>query len=639
MARPASLYAVGISIGLASGLLAAWLCHPSMPAGLISQRLYEGELALYDYRLAYAPFPGPSPDIALGTIDEESFSQPELSGWPWARRHHAAVIRKLAAAGAELIGIDIILSGTTSAETPPDDVDPFFWEPPLSEDDTLLAEALQEAGNVILVMEVVAEAVAGDEATGELIVASFPHPDFEDAALALAAANLSKDIDGTARRYLTSVAHQDEQFPTLGVALAALSRGMEPTALADRVLTAAHSSHPALPDRDFLINYRGPIGRSFDRIPYYRLLDDDFEPDVAGKIVLIGASARALQDLYDTPVSTRGLPDTSQTYAEMAGVEIIANAADTILRDRYVLPAPVWQAVLVSLTLSLLMAVATVRLRPLKALPLAWLPLMILAVVVTFEVMWARAVWLPLMPVALGLTLTYVLETVHLELTAQREERRVRQAWSMRVSPEVLTVILSNPAMTKVRGSRVAGTVFFSDLRDFTTFCHSCPPEEVVEQVNKYLTVCTDIIREHGGTVHKFIGDGVMAVFGDPVPQHDHADRALAASVGIQRRTAELREAAGEGEWLMHVRIGLHSGELVAGDIGSQNMLEYTVMGDTVSIASRLEGINKELGTQILMSEDTAMLLDSATDVRSLGEVDVRGRPAPLQVYTVETGT
>ncbi|MEA3399975.1 MAG: adenylate/guanylate cyclase domain-containing protein [Armatimonadota bacterium] len=636
MARRVGLYAVGVTIGLASGLLTAWLCHPSMPAGLISQRLYEGELALYDYRMAYAPFPGRSPDIVLVTIDEESFSQPELSGWPWPRRHHATVIGTLAAGGAKLIGIDMILSGTSSDETPPEDVDPFFWEPPLSEDDRRLVKALEEAGNVVLAMEVVSEAVAGDETAGELIVANFPHPDFEDAALGLAAANLSKDIDGTARRYLTSVTHQDEQFPTLGVAVAALSRGVEPTALAERVLAAAHSSHPALPDRDYLVNYRGPIGRGFERIPYYRLLDDDFEPEVAGKIVLIGASARALQDLYDTPVSMRGVPGTSQGYAEMAGVEIIANAADTVLRGRYVLPVPVWQTVLVTLALSLLMAAATVWLRPLKALPLALLPLMALAVVLTFEVMWRRGMWVPLMPVALGLTLTYVLETVHLELTAEREERRIRQAWSMRVSPEVLRVILSNPGMTKVGGSHVEGTVFFSDLRDFTSFCHSCPPEDVVEQVNTYLTACTEIIRNHGGTVHKFIGDGVMAVFGDPVPQEDHADRALAASVEIQRRMAQLREAAGEGDWPMHVRIGLHSGELVAGDIGSENMLEYTVMGDTVSIASRLEALNKELGTQILMSEDTAALLDSATAVRTLGEVEVRGRPEPLEVYTVE---
>jgi len=638
MRRSGALYAVGLAIGLGAGLLAAWLCNPTAKTGLLGQSLYRAELSLYDYRLAWAPSPGPSPDIVIVMMDEESFSQPELSIWPWPRGYHARVMRNLAEAGARLIGVDIILAGTSSSDAePPPGADPFFWEPPLSEDDEELAAALRDAGNVVLAMEVATEAVGEDEAAGELTVANFPHVEFETAALALGAVNLPTDLDGTARRYLTSVIHQDVPYPSMAVRLAALYGGEDPAALEARVLAAARSDHPALPATDFLVHYRGPVSRGFTRIPYHRALSGDFDPaDVAGKIVLIGAGARSLQDLYDTPVSLRGIPGTGQAVAQMPGVEIIASATDTILGDGYIVPAPASLFTVLTALLSVLMGAVVVSVRPLKGLALGWLPLVALSVVLTFEIMWQYALWLPLMPLLLGVTLTYVFDTVYLELTAQREERRLRRMWSMRVSPEVLRVILNNPELAKVAGRHVVGTVFFSDLREFTTFCHASEPEEVVRQVNKYLTIATEVILDHGGTVHKFIGDGVMAVFGDPVHQDDHAARALAASLDIQERMAELRARAAEGEWQMIVRIGLHSGELVAGDIGSENMLEYTVMGETVSIASRLEGLNKDLGTSILMSADTAHMLDGGFTLQGLGEIEVRGRPEPLEVFTVE---
>lgn len=631
-----TLLAVGVAIGLGAGLFSAWLCNPGTSAGLLSQSLYRAELSLYDYRLAWAPYAGRNEDIVIVDIDEESFSQPELNIWPWPRRFHAQVLRNLANAGAGVIGVDMILSGSSSNVECPSGQDPFFWTPPLSPDDEALVAALQDAANVVLAMEVVHEEVGGDEVSGELVVANFPLVDFEEAALALSAVNLPKDLDGTARRYLTSVTHQDVVWPSTAMRLVSVHQDMDPEALAREVLAGAHSDHPALPAEDFLINYRGPVGRGFAQIPYYRVLSGDFDPAlVAGKIVLIGASARSLQDLHDTPVSLRGIPGSSQNIAPMPGVEIIAAATDTVLRRAWIVPAAVWLTTLLTVLVSMLMGALVTWLRPLKGLLVGWLPLVVLAVVVTFEAMWLRSLWLPLMPLLLGVTLTYVLDTVYLELTAERAERRVRRAWAMRVSPEVLRVILANKELTKVAGRTVTGTVFFSDLQGFTTFCSTSSPEEVVRQINRYLSIATEVILAHGGTVHKFIGDGVMAVFGDPVPQEDHATRAVAASLDIQERMAKLRAGMDEGGWPMIVRIGLHTGELVAGDIGSESMLEYTVMGETVSVASRLEGANKELGTSILMSETTANLLGSIYSPRSLGKIEVRGLSEPLEVFTV----
>ncbi len=632
----AILLAVGVAIGLGAGLLSAWLCNPATSGGLLSQSLYRAELSLYDYRLAWAPSPGRSDEIVIVEMDEESFSQPELNLWPWPRRFHAQVLRNLAAAGASVIGVDMILAGTSSnAECPPGQ-DPFFWTPPLSPDDEAVVAALRDAGSVVLAMEVVQEEVGGDEPSGELIAANFPLPDFEEAALALSSVNLSKDLDGVARRYLTSVTHQDVVWPSTALRLVSIHQRLDPEVLEREVLTAARSDHPALPADDFLINYRAPVGRGFGRIPYYRALSGEFDhAQVRGKIVLLGATARSLQDLHDTPVSLRGIPGSSQNVAPMPGVEIIASATDTVLRRAWIVPAEVWLTTLLTVLASMLLGALVIWLRPQKGLLLGWLPLIVLAIVATFETMWLRSLWLPLMPLLLGLTLTYVLDTVYLELTAERAERRVRRAWAMRVSPEVLRVILANRELAKVAGRTVTGTVFFSDLQGFTTFCSASSPEEVVRQINRHLTIATEVILAHGGTVHKFIGDGVMAVFGDPVPQEDHAVRAVAASLEIQERMAKLRAGMAEGEWPMIVRIGLHTGELVAGDIGSESMLEYTVMGETVSVASRLEGANKELGTSILMSDATANLLGSIYRPRSLGKIEVRGLSEPLEVFTV----
>jgi len=643
MSQRSVLYLVGLGISLGSGLFAAWVCYPGARAGLVAQGLWRAELISYDYRLSYTKPLGRSPDIVLVTIDEESFSQPELNRWPWPRSFHAKVIRNLAKAGARLIGVDIVLAGV-SGEPAAEAAESEEWalEPPPSEDDIELTEALKEAGNVILAMEVASEGVAGKEGEAELVVGSFPYWEFEEAALGLAAVNVPEDIDGSVRRYWTSIVHQDETFPTMAIALASLYRQDDTLKVADGALSQGHAKHPALASDSFLIRYRAPIGLGFERIPYHRVLANGFLEDefyrskVAGKIVLIGATASLLQDLYETPVALRGVGGSGDKTARMPGVEIIAHATGTVLNSRYILPLAPAAAGMLTLLFSAAMGLALIWLRPLKALLLGWLPLVIVAIVLAFVVFWGRSLWVPLVPLLLGVTLSYTLGTVYLELTADREQRRLRRAWAKRVSPEVLEVILNNPGLTKVTGRRVVGTVFFSDLEGFTSFCHSSAPERVVEQINKYLGLATQVIRKHGGTLHKFIGDGVMAVFGDPVPQEDHARRALAASVELQKRMAALRDAQSSEAWAMFVRVGLHTGELVAGDIGSEDMLEYTVMGDTVSTASRLEGYNKELGTDILMSKATAERVGEGFKLESLGEINVRGRAVPVEVYTVK---
>jgi len=334
----------------------------------------------------------------------------------------------------------------------------------------------------------------------------------------------------------------------------------------------------------------------------------------------------------------RGEPGQSRLarVVSMPGVEVQANALATILRGRYVRPVSIPLVWLITLLLALLAAEATILLRPLRATPLVVFLLVATAVAAT-ALMWMSDLWLPLVPITLGCFLAYVEATVYMYLVEERARLRLRKAWEQRVSAEVLKVILNNPEMSRVAGRRLAATLMFTDLRGFTTMCHTSPPEEVVQRLNEYLTAMTRIIRKHGGTIHKFIGDGIMAVFGDPVAHPDHAERAVRASVEMQECMQALaKEAMRQGLAPLRMGVGIHTGELVAGDIGSEQLLEYAVIGDTVSTASRIEGLNKDHQTGILFSGQTRRALPGDLSVRYVATQAVRGRDEPLELYTVD---
>ncbi|NLO72876.1 MAG: CHASE2 domain-containing protein, partial [candidate division WS1 bacterium] len=450
------LYVVALGLGLASGLLAAWLCHPATRAGLLAQGLWRAELISYDYRLSYAPTEERSEEIVLVTIDDESLSQEGLQVWPWPRDYHARVLQELKQAGARLIGLDVILAGVSGGKgSAISETGPLALPVP-SKADRTLTEAIQSAGNVVLAMEVASSPVAGKEGAAELEVGSFPHEDFEDAALGLGSVNLPRDLDGVIRRAGVAVTFQEQSYPSMPIALAARYLRREPGAFSTEMLSEGRAEHPALGGRSVLLPYRAPVGAGFVRLPYYRVLQGDFDQaQVRGKVVLIGSTARSLQDLHYTPMAMRGVGGRGGAAALMSGVEILASATDALLHNRRLIPlAQTWTALLTVLV-SALMALALVRLRPAKALFLAWLPLVTVSVVVSFELFWTRELWVPLVPLLLGVTLSYGAGTIYLELTAQRAQRQLRQAWSRRVSPEVLAVILDSPGLTRVGGRRL----------------------------------------------------------------------------------------------------------------------------------------------------------------------------------------
>ena len=211
-------------------------------------------------------------------------------------------------------------------------------------------------------------------------------------------------------------------------------------------------------------------------------------------------------------------------------------------------------------------------------------------------------------------------------LTDEKEKRSIRSAFRYYLTPTVMDAVLANPGMLKLGGEKRELTVLFSDIRGFTSLSEQMAPERLVALLNGYLTPMTDIVFENGGTLDKYMGDSIMAFYGAPLAQPDHALRACQTALQMLRKLEELRaQWRAEGLPELAIGIGICSGPMVVGNMGSQSRFDYTVMGDAVNVASRLEGANKTYGTQVILSETTRALVSSTATVRSLDVVRVKG--------------
>jgi adenylate cyclase len=616
---------VAVATGLLAGVFVMLLHRPCIVPG--SEWLWRQELLSYDWRLVGGRA---SEDIVIVAIDEESIGV--LRAWPWKRDVHARLIDILSAAGAKAIGLDIVFSEVSSETDITVDGDGWLEELPPSESDMKLEEAISVSERVILAAEFQETARDADEIEATVTSVSFPYWRFEDAAAGVGVVNFSKDVDSAVRRMSLDFTYQDELEPSFALEVVNVAAGSD--GRAEKL--SAHPPHPYLPEDTVLIDYVGPCG-TFETVPYYQVLEGKVPDDVfKDKIVLVGGTAQILQDWHLTPMA--GV-HSGEYDKNMSGVEIQANCVATLLGGKSVWPVPLWVTWLVSLLFGVLTAAGTALLKPLRALPLLVLPLAAAGLGVPCLLLRSAGTWLPIVSPMLALVLSYSVVTVYMYVVEERHRRAIRAAWQRRVAPEILDVILENPELAYVSGKRTVATTLFSDVRGFTTMCDALEPEEVVAVLNEYLSEMTKVIRRHRGTIHKFIGDGIMAVFGDPIADENHADEAVAAALEMQQRLAEMRDTSEKPPiQTMRIGVGVHTGALVAGDIGSEEFMEYTIIGATVSIASRLEGLNKELGTGIIISEATKSCLHGDYAMTAIGPREIRGVAEPIEVYAVTVG-
>ena len=244
--------------------------------------------------------------------------------------------------------------------------------------------------------------------------------------------------------------------------------------------------------------------------------------------------------------------------------------------------------------------------------------------------------WLPVAPslvACAAASLTALLVNYAVE---GRQRRFIKQAFNQYLHPAVIDQLLSHPERLRLGGERREITVFFSDLQGFSSFSEQLDPEALTSLLNDYLTAMTDIILDQGGTVDKYVGDAIVAFWNAPLDQPDHAGRAVRTALlcqeGLDRLRPELSRRAGHD---LQMRIGLNTGVAVVGNLGSQRRFDYTVLGDAVNLASRLEGANKEFGTSVLLTDSTRRQLDAEIAVREIGKVVVTGREEPVRIFTL----
>ncbi len=555
--------------------------------------LQRSELQTIDARFAIRGSRRPSSNIVFVQISQQAEQELEHRGLdarsPLPRRYDAQVIDRLRRAGARAIAIDIEYIHETNPQ----------------EDNQLIEAVARAHGKVVLAT---VNVTAGG---GTQIFGGSPQLLHEIGARP-AEVRLTQDSDGAVRRFAREYNHLSS-FP---VVAAEVMQG--------RRIAASTFDHGTLP-----IDFAGPPA-TFHSISFARVMRGDFPAnEFQGKLAIVGASSPILQDLHST-ATTGAVP--------MPGPEIWANAAATLLAGVPLRDGPGWLDVLLILALGMVVPLSGVRLRHWRSLlgALALALVFSVAVQVAFDSGLIVTYVYPLLALAVGtlgtLAVLYMVETI--------ERARVHDLFARFVPADVVDQVVASAGENLRLGAVERDcTVLFSDLRDFTGFAEQLPAARVIEVVNCYLGEMTEAILGAGGTLIAYMGDGIMAVFGAPLEQTDHADRALAAAremVGPRLRAFNRWIAAQGHNHRFVMGVGINSGPVMAGNIGSEQRVEYTALGDTTNTASRLESMTKGSDHMLFVADSTRQRLQSPPgDLVLVGELEVRGRVAAVPVWTI----
>lgn len=376
------------------------------------------------------------------------------------------------------------------------------------------------------------------------------------------------------------------------------------------------------------IDFAGPPG-TVESVPFSHVLAGTFEPGVfEGKVVVVGPSAPSLQDVHPTSTSGDEL---------MSGAEVQANAISTALRGFPLRSVPEALDILLVVLLGLVAPLASLRFAPLKVLGLAVLLGAVFAGGAQLAFQQGRILLFVYPLLALALSAVGALAVSYILTAFERE--RVRDVFARFVPEAVVGEVLKRTDEDlRLGGARLTATVLFSDLRGFTSFAENIQADQVIEILNRYLSEMSDAILDNNGTLVAYMGDGIMAVFGAPIECEDHADQALAAAremlnKRLPRFNDWLRECGlGEG---FKMGVGLNSGPVMSGNVGSARRLEYTAIGDTTNTASRLEGMTKGTPHSIFIADSTRDLLSDPGGLVFVDEFEVRGKQAKIRLWTL----
>lgn len=574
------------------------------------------ELYIYDTWFSLHGRQDPSPDIVIIGMDEKSISG--LGPLPWPREIHAQLLQKLGQ--ARVVAFDVL-----------------FDMPKSKAGDGQLVAAVKSQGHVVLSTMFVYE-----KDKQENIIASIkpPFPELAEASSGAGFINMASDKGNTVRKVALFYPFARGQIhPSLGLAAYLSSKGINAEQLKvangrlkgpglDVALENANQAYP---------NFWGP-GGTYPTYSYNDVLQGRIAPEsFKDKIVLIGTTTPEAKDYLENPYTRGNMLMTGAL--PLPGVEIHASLVNSLLNSSFFHRASSfvnWGGFLLAFILAMLASRSS---SPWKAFFLILGLALFLSVTAYFS--WLKMhYWLNLAAPLLIVGSVYTANTVDTIVRTNLEKRRIRSIFSRYVSPTLVEKLIDQDEEIELGGLRLNVTVLFADIRGFTAFSEGKPAEKVVARLNEFFTSMTEIIFANGGTLDKYLGDGIMAYFGAPLPQPDHAERALLTAVQMLKKVDELnRDWQLRGEAPMEIGLGINTGNAVVGNIGSPKRMEYTVIGDEVNRASRLETLNKEYKTSVILGEETFKQIPAVPEgwrAKHLGEVAIRGLSSLVNIYTLE---
>lgn len=611
------------------------------------------ERTTLDVRFQYANRPAAvDSSVVLAAIDDASisFARSRMKvGWPWPREYYGALVDYFHAGGARAVLFDVLFP---ESDFPRANVS-------AEQSDERFALAMEEAKNVVLATQFTPADTTKNplnpahtvqrEPHSSLRVPSYsgalaPIPSFQRGAVALGGTNVRADEDGVVRRLPLAYRLSDSLVvPNLG--LAGLRAGQSTSNNSSKL-----ADLPTGPFGSFLLYWYGPGGvDGVFKDQYISIkslivsaaqLQLGQKPNVPpsrfkNKTIIVGATAAGLYDLHSTPVGVEGT--SYGGGGDYPGMEIFATFLSNLYQGHYlrdVFGGWVYLLVLLMAGIGAGLVVAwSGRIARASALMVGVAALYLAAGVGAFYyLLW----WVPVVAPLLGLVSGFSLTSAVSYAVEGRKRRELRGLFQRYVSPQVVDEVVQNPEAMELGGKEVEGTVFFSDIKGFTSVAERLSPAEVVQELNEYFGIATDVVLDHRAMVDKFIGDAIMAVFGAPVRHDDHAAQACLAALEMDRILSEYYGSSEDDDRPpFRSRIGIHTGDIVVGNIGTERRVDYTAIGDAVNVAARLEPANKQYGTRVLISQSTYELAKNAIEVRELDLLRVTGKEEPIRIYEV----
>ncbi len=612
-----------------------------------------------------------SSQIVIVDINQDCYDQipSPYNRWPWPRSIFAHVIKNLNAAGAKAVGIDIVMS----------DPDGFSIK-----NDELLKSVIRKYKNVVVAgkLDVEQENVL-DRLVNVKITSTKKMPlvvkqkakenyynIFFGADSSVGLVQVSYDDDGVARRYYPYAKSlvTKKRVPSFGFAILNKYYGLPNDYSAKSKggnFIFGSKIIPKFDNFSYLINYYGSnLQSKFKRVSLIDVLNDKSfkttdeldvgedintwdDPDFGllysgifkDKIVLIGSTMPEDQDLIPVSVSQGGHKGSNQIY----GVYFHANAIQNVIGNDFLYKESKFYAVTSVVLLSLFIFFISSFLRQIKSKFNYLFEILNVIIVATgIYLVYLFNLYLftnnnlvaeivsPSVAIALG----YLGSTAYNFLNERKKNVVIKGMFSQYVSSALVNQLIENPDRLKLGGEKKSLTILFSDIIGFTSFSEKKSPEELVKFMNEYLNAMTEIVLKNNGTLDKYIGDAIMAFWGAPIPLADHAIKACSTAMEMRKALNILREQySSNPNDQIDIRIGIHTGEVVVGNMGSHKRFDYTVMGDNVNLASRLEGASKQYGTRVIVSEKTYNLIKDKFIVRLLDTVRVKGKSKPTKIF------